>query len=244
MLLLPGVASPSPAKVVTAWRKLNPRGPALELVEGGDSGVAAFELDDLGAVMLAHMPMPIPTGEAEETAQASVCRFFQGPFELPPHKSHAVVTVASTDLENQENTARFTRVLAALATASGAIGVYWGNAGVTHPAKFFVQMAAEETTASMLWTGVSLAREAKGRSSFLSLGMGLFRQMDFMVGFRSEKMKDALLFFLDMHTYVVGRGEALPDGDTVGRTEKEKLKVRHVASPIDKAKKVWRVDLP
>ena len=40
------------------------------------------------------------------------------------------------------------------------------------------------------------------------------------------------------------RGEALPEGDTVGRTASEKLPVHYVPSPVDLKVKVWRVELP
>ena len=48
----------------------------------------------------------------------------------------------------------------------------------------------------------------------------------------------------DLLTYLANRGVAIPDGDTVGRSADEKLKVRYVPSPIDESKKVWRVELP
>lgn len=54
----------------------------------------------------------------------------------------------------------------------------------------------------------------------------------------------ALETFFDLLAYVAQRGEALPNGDTVGRTEQEQLPVRYFNSPIDFKKKVWRVELP
>ena len=48
----------------------------------------------------------------------------------------------------------------------------------------------------------------------------------------------------DLLAYVASRGEALPEGDTVGRTDDERLPVHYVESPGDPAKKVWRLELP
>lgn len=47
-----------------------------------------------------------------------------------------------------------------------------------------------------------------------------------------------------MIRYVAKRGEALSDGDTVGRTANEKLRARYQPSPADPTVEMWRVDLP
>ena len=48
--------------------------------------------------------------------------------------------------------------------------------------------------------------------------------------------------FFDLLAYMVTRGKALPDGDTVGRAANERLPVRYVPSPVNPGEKVWRVE--
>lgn len=48
----------------------------------------------------------------------------------------------------------------------------------------------------------------------------------------------------DLLAYVAQRGEAIPEGETVGRTDEERLRVRYVTSPLNSKAKVWRVELP
>jgi hypothetical protein len=130
--------------------------------------------------------------------------------------------------------------------ASRAVGVYWGNARATHDPAFFISVAQEPALASrvMLWTGVSLAREADGRLSLLSLGM---QQLDLpdllLVASQSTGGNDALATFFDLLAYVAQREKPIPEGDTVGRNAEEHLLVRYVPSPLDPSKKVWRVEL-
>ena len=67
---------------------------------------------------------------------------------------------------------------------------------------------------------------------------------DMLVGAPRGGMNEALPFLFDMLSYVVGRGSPLPDGDTIGRTAEEKLRVRYVPSPLGGDRKVVRIDLP
>ncbi len=53
-----------------------------------------------------------------------------------------------------------------------------------------------------------------------------------------------LEFFYDLLAFVTRRGKRLPKGDTVGRTEKERLKVSYVPSPVDPSVEVWSVRIP
>jgi hypothetical protein len=49
---------------------------------------------------------------------------------------------------------------------------------------------------------------------------------------------------LDLFGYGAARGTPIPDGDTVGQDETQRLRVRYIPSPIDGDAQVWRVDLP
>ena len=130
--------------------------------------------------------------------------------------------------------------------ASPSVGVYWGNAGATHSPEFFLEVASEQDVAPrmMLWSGVSIAREKDGRLSLLSLGMEQLDLPDLLLVAGKASERVALETMYDLLAYVAERGEALPEGDTVGRTGDERFPVHYVKSPIDPKKKVWRIELP
>jgi hypothetical protein len=195
---------------------------------------------------VALMRAAVPNGEADQGAQFSLSRF-RNNWELPPHNAHLLVTFhAITDSTPIDRLSRFTSLLAAVTKASPAVGVYWGNAGATHDSEFFVSIASEHGIVPriMLWSGVSIAREKDGRLSLLSLGM---EQLDLpnlhlFAGEGSESV--ALETMYDLLSYVAERGKPFPEGDTLGRTNDERLPVHYVRSPVDAKKKVWRVELP
>jgi hypothetical protein len=208
-----------------------------------DGETLEFDTAGGGYAIVALMPAPVPNHEADEAARYSVSAL-GGRWKLPPHKAHLTV-VAQGGGSPLESLGAFTSFLAAVVEASPAVGVYCGNAGATHDPKFFRELAREHDPSSRLplWSGVSIAREADGRLSLLSLGMKQLELPDLLLVVPSGKTDEALPTLYDLLAYVVSRGRPLTDGDTVGRTAAEKLPVHYVPSPIDPKVKVLRVEL-
>lgn len=195
---------------------------------------------------VALMPVAVPNGEADQGAQFSLSSF-RDDWKLPQHCAHLVVTFrAAVESSALVELSRFTSLLAAVTRSSPSVGVYWGNAGATHDSEFFVSVASNLGVAPriVLWSGVSIARENNGRLSLLSLGMKQLNLPDLLLVADDSSASVALETMFDLLAYVAERGEALPEGNTVGRTAEERLPVHYVRSPVDPSKKVWRVELP
>lgn len=250
MVLLPeGAPALDPSAIIDAYRQLGGDGPALaELgpvdASSGADDPAALHIR-LGDDEVLAMPIaaPVPHGEADEAARFSVS-VFSSEEPLPPHAAHLIVTMLGQarplDVDRKR---RFTRLVAAIVQSTGAIGVYAGAAGATHPATFYVELARDTDLPLLLWTGVSLAGD-EARLSLLSLGMAQFELPDLLLETPRAMGTDALGFFFDLLEYVLTRGAAIPDGETVGRTPDERLPVTYVPSPIDASRQVFRVEVP
>jgi Domain of unknown function (DUF4261) len=249
-ILLSKPALPKSEEVVRAFALFAPREQRLR--PGGtqnktrsEKDILEFEVSSGGMAFVALMPAPVPKGEADDAVRFSVSAMGTG-WKLPAHKAHLIVTLKSTDSPSMVATLScFTSLLAAVAKASSAVGVYWGNAGATHDSEFFISTAREPGIIPRitLWTGVSLAREQDGRLSLLSLGMDQLNLPDLLLVAPKSTGNDALATFFDFLGYVAERGKPIPEGETVGRTADERLPVKYVTSPIDPSKKVWRVEL-
>jgi hypothetical protein len=206
----------------------------------------AFDLTPGGNGFIGLIDTPVPKREADEAAALSVSSITNG-WKLPPHAAHLIVALNDPETASKtERLSRLTWLLAAVAEASDAVGVYWGDAGATHEPKFFISVAKDTAMVGrlMLWTGVSAVKQADGRISVLSTGMkqlGLPNLL--LIAPAKLPSGDTLKTFFDLLAYMVNRGEALPEGDTVGRTADERLPVRYVPSPANPGEKVWRVEL-
>jgi hypothetical protein len=210
--------------------------PATWLDEGKKDALA---LEAGGVeVLVAFMPAPVPNGEADVATEHSISGVSKR-WTLPEHSSHLVCMLRQGDSGLAEMV-RFTRVVAAVARAANAVGVYWGEGHVTHHPELFIELAASELPLP-LWVGVSLAGTKQG-VELLSIGMKQLGLPDLLLT-APQMTSQALEFFYDLLAYVARRGEALPDGDTVGRSETEHYVVHYAPSPVEPGVKVWKVQL-
>lgn len=204
-------------------------------------GVSRFTVGGI-EVQTALMPMPVPNGEADEATERSLSGA-QGSWVLPEHRAHLAVVQQRPTRGKQKlaELTTFTRIVAAIVRATRAVGVYWGDSGATHHPEFVVNMAQTDLPLPV-WVGLSIASTGKV-TELLSIGMGQLGLPDLLVV--TPKVDSGVVeFFYDLLAYVARRGKKLPEGDSVGRTEKEKLKVRYVPSPVDPKTQVWSVRLP
>jgi hypothetical protein len=243
---------PTPAAVLEAWAAVAPDGPALapELVRDGApvdpqaTPVASFVVGGRDVLHVGVMPAAVPDGEADDAARFSVGALGTG-WTLAEHRAHLVVVLQEQGVRPPfEGMTLFTRLVAAVTRASDAVAVYWGDAGATHDARFFVEVASDGALPVLLWTGVSAAVDEDDRLSLLSLGLRQLGLPDLHLTAPREIGNDALPFFFDLIAYAARKGAAVPAGDTVGRNPGERLRVRHEPSPLDPDDTVWRVDLP
>jgi hypothetical protein len=203
-------------------------------------GALELALGGAGPVFVKLVATPVPNGEADDAVRFSVSAL-GGRWKLPPHAAHLVVSSLEGP-RSEEALSAFTSLVAAVARASSAVGIYWGGAGATHDPRFFDEIARAKDTPSrlVLWTGVSIAKEADGRLSLLSLGMRQLDLPELWLVFPRAKSDDAINTLLELLGPVVEAGHAPPDGGAVGR---EHLIARDVPSPVDGKAKVWRVEL-
>lgn len=236
---------PDVKAIVKSFTSIAPNRPALRSTESDDSPggeILVLEAANDTGVMVMLLPIPVPNREADEAATFSISSFGTG-WTPPPHVAHLVVTLQSPT-PALESLLLFTSVLAAIAEASSAVGVYWGSAGATHDPAVFIELARDDSVESgvLLWNGISLSKERDGRSSLLSMGMKQLNLPDLWLSASNENKPLEWLF--NLLSYVAIEGKAIPDGDTIGRTEDEKIPVRYVPSPVDGTTQVCRIDVP
>lgn len=231
-LLLPAPKLPG-KRALTEALKAFPELGAVELELGEHLVLRAGDVE-----LLATLLPPMPEGAAEEAAEYSLSGL-EGSWAPAPHRAQLAV-VQGGGKPSLQGLVVFTRLVAALTRATRALGVFWASAHATHHPEFVVDIAQSELPLP-LWVGLSLARGSK-RAEVLSLGMDHLGLADLLL-VAPEVTAAELEFFYELLATSVRLGRKLREGERVGRTPKEKLAVRFVASPVEKRKKVWRVTL-
>jgi hypothetical protein len=237
MVLLPKPAMPDSRAVVEALQRIDP---SHRLRVGKrDKDVQVWELNGTDA-FVSLMPVPVPNREAELDLKNAPYSLGKG-IDKAPHAAHLIV--AGSFGADWRSLAIFTRFVAAIADASRATFVYWGLGHVTQPADHFLEVAREDALPVELWTGVTFARQGS-QISLLSLGMERFRLPDLLVEAPVEKTPFAVKLVYDLLDGVLREGKAFPEGDTIGRTADEKLRISYRPSPIQPGTMVWTVAVP
>jgi hypothetical protein len=193
---------------------------------------------------LAHMPVPIPGGEAEDNADGNFM-WPNGREEAAAHASHVVVMQKDDQARTPVQSAL---VLSKLALASlrifDGLGVYWGNASVCNSRKVFEDFCediSEQSLAVPVWLRFQLVGGSESAIGMYTLGMDQFGLMDIEVEQSKLNIQELFEFVANLAHYLILSGPIISDGSTVGGTPDEKILVRHRPSLIDKSRKVYSV---
>jgi hypothetical protein len=247
MVLLDGHAMVSEdALSVAMERYTGGMGPTLApLVSGDETGEMIMQLGS-ERVYLIPVPAPIPDGEADAYATNSLA-YLLYEWQLPAHTEHMIVAVSSpVQASHLQALNEFTDVLAAVVETTSAVGVYIPDMSVTHDPSFIMELAAdpEPGAALPMLSGVSVAQPTPETISFLSLGMAVLGLPDLMLDSPADVAGESLIFFTDLLVYVTLLGAPIPEGETVGRGDVERLPVTYQPSPINPDASVWTVVVP
>jgi hypothetical protein len=216
-------------------------GLALVHVPGAREG-HEFRLDDAVTVLIAPMPAPHP--DAPKMPQNP---YTATPDALAASRAHLIVAVLQMPGEPVSRDAALARVTAAVVAGSDAIGAMLGPGYVMYRADFF-RKVVRETPAGELPIDVcidyTLAGEPGDRASMLTYGLARYGREEFYVTGPRATVDETVAFGRMMARWMIlDPAKVLPTGDTVGRTEDEKIRIQRVADPRGSPSEVIRLDL-
>lgn len=218
--------------------------PAIEKKDGSLS----FEHGEYFAV-IALMPAPIPRGDLEGPISTSYL-WPESRTELARMKGHLIVTVGYTsgDVDPIEIRKVLTQVTASvLATTEGALGVYWGDAGMLIRRDLFVDMAKgmlPHETPFLLWVDfrVGPVDHDSGLSFGFTDGLEELGLMELITENATDSPGDLRERMMGLANYLLMNGPVIEDGHTVGEDANERITVVVGPSPFGHEGNVMRLD--
>ena len=190
-----------------------------------EKGVGVIQLTGSQiAIML--MDVPIPGDELEFPSQISY--LWPDAKDLTPkHKGHIIISVTSTGDNKLKMFKTFTRVASSILTNTNALGIYLGNQTLVLPTAFYVDGAKSMTDDSlplMNWIYIGL-RDENDRNSGYTFGLKEFGfdEMEILNSKNSKEEIHEILF--NLSHYVILSNVTLKDGETIGLTEDQKIKL-------------------
>jgi hypothetical protein len=166
---------------------------------------------------------------------------------MKAHKRHVIVT-ASGEGELIDQMKLLTQATVALLdSCEGAIGVYWSNASLVLPPQTFIESATENLPDGLpmaIWVNCIIQAKPDGGSAGFTRGLAAFEKMEFECPNCPEPPQELMGRLFGLAQYVLEQGAEIKNGDTIGQTAEEKIKVHYKPSSFGLEGKVMRLDYP
>jgi hypothetical protein len=204
-----------------------------------------FALPD-ATLVFGMMPFPIPWGDLEWPCQTAFW-WPQAEEILKKHTHHLIVTLNTDTGTPLERHVLLTKFIAALLESSDAAGVYCGSGRVVHPPEMYCRSAAALTAGTViphLWIDLRCWPEEGQGFRFATTGLHAFGILEVEVDRSSWKPNELYDFCTNFVIHLLRRGSTIPDGDTIGRSATEKVKIRHAESLWEREGPVMKIELP
>jgi len=175
---------------------------------------------------IAHMPVPIPSGDIEGTAHYAY-NWQNALDETKAHKSHLIVSLMQGGQDPIKRFKLFTKVLCSLLRTTNSIGVYEGNQSLLAPKDDYLseaELMSENYLPINLWIYFGLGTSDKGQSGY-TYGLREFNKMEMEVLSSSKSLEDIRGFLFNIAHYVLDYDVTFQDGQTYGLSEKEKIPI-------------------
>lgn len=214
-------------------RRLRPA-PRIEAQGSQDGKAQMFLVDGVHCVFI---PVPAPIPDPSLAAAAAGAYWWpEAPQAVQRHRGHGIVAApgaaAGSPADKLRAARSVTLLCAAIAGATpAALAVQWTDSTVIHPASRLAALAAQDVPAD-LWFDIRLVREPSGQDGLVLRGMRPFAGREIVVAPSSlmplPQLAERALGFA---TYLVKGGAAINDGDTIGISPQEAIRVRLVNDP-------------
>lgn len=191
----------------------------------GDNSTAVFKVNG-EMVALAYMPVQIPMGDIEGTAQYAY-NWQNATQELKDHKGHAIVSLMAGNKTTLERFRILSKVLCAILSTSNAIGIYQGNQSLLIPKSQYldnIDELKEDGTPITLWVYFGLRKSDKGNNLY-TYGLTEFGKQEIEIINSKLDIEEVYDFVANIVAYVVGSDVTFKSGETLGYTADQKIKI-------------------
>ena len=191
----------------------------------GDNNSFVFTFDG-ETVAIAHMPVPIPSGDIEGSAQYAY-NWQTALEDTKGHKSHLIVSLMRGGKDQIKRFRIFTQVLCSLLRTTNAIGVYKGNQSLLIRKDDYLNEADlmdEDYLPLNLWIYIGLRATGSGNSGY-TYGLKEFNKTELEIVNSSKSVEDIRGFLFNIAHYVLDYDVTFKNGQAVGLSKEQKIAI-------------------
>lgn len=199
--------------------------------------------------LIALMPIPVQIGDDVD----QICTHSRLWPEATPapvdYTAHTIVTVMRFGNDGQDTNlvaqaALLSRVLASAVAVSDSVhAVYFGSANhVVLPGLFReLTQATLPEPLPIAWVAINVGARPDGVMTGHTRGMDMLGLMDIEINETADSAQGVFNRFTGIVDYLIEHGMVISDGDTLGATDEERIRVVYGPSALDPEREVMRL---
>ena len=192
-----------------------------------DQETSVLIIDDY-RVAIANLPMPIPGDEIQTTAEFNY--FWPNcTEEASKHKGHVLISIMDTGKDPVKENILFNKIAASILSNSKALGVYIGNRTLLLKKEFYLantEMMSEDDFPLDNWIYFGL-RQENGKQSVYTFGLADFNKPEMEIVNSKQSLAELGELMYNMAHYVIASDVVLKEGETIGMSATQKLKISY-----------------
>lgn len=201
--------------------------------------------DNMAAISL--MPAPIPWEDLEGPCETAWW-WPEAADELRYHSAHFIVALLGESGSIARRHVLISALVAAVVENSPAAGVYWGSGTLVHEPEDFVNRVrdlSEDNLLPDLWIDMRVEPNPDDSFRFFTTGLDKFDRLEIEVWHTTLDPQELLNFCYSIIDYMLSEDITFHDGETIGRTEDEKILITQGPSMFEERDgEVLRLSFP
>jgi hypothetical protein len=242
MVALNTPSLPPPVVLFQGFKALS--GVSIDLTSlQSKNGTIVFEIGN-DNVAIALMPTPIPWSNLEGPC-ATAWWWPDATEKMKCHTSHVLVGLVGDKGDLIQRCISLTHLTAAVAEQVDAAGIYWGSGTLVHEPQVFIEQAKEISLNDLpllLWIDFRLEQNDDGSYRLFTTGMKIFDQKEIEITHSRKSPREIFNFVHAIADYVITSKKSIQAGETIGRSEVEKVRVNYAPSMWDAKTTVMTLD--
>ncbi len=179
-------------------------------------------------VAVAYMPAKIPENEVESMAEFNYF-WKNGVEESSTHTAHIIITILNCDDNAVKENLLFTMLASSVLNNSDSLGIYIGNRTLVLKKEFYQDQAEiinNEELILPIYNWIYFGIRAKnGKYSVYTYGLYEFGKKEMEIIDSEKSLEDISEMMYIFVSYVLANNIELKDGETIGLSEEQKLKI-------------------
>lgn len=177
-------------------------------------------------IAIANMNIAIPGNEIETTAEYNYL-WKNGKEEANKHKGHIILSIMDAGKNPVEENKLYTKIVSSVLNNSKSIGVYIGGRTLLLKKDFYQSLTQEMSDDNLplynwIYFGI---RTKNGLNSMYTYGLSDFNKTEIEILNSKHSIEETNEIMLNLVNYILVSDITLKDGETIGFTEEQKLKI-------------------